>query len=135
MKNSLIQTITIPKIFANGTLCYVEGKKHLPFNIKRVYFISEPVSGLTRGKHAHHKNVQIMYCIQGKVRVVLDDGINKAEIVLDKPEKGLLIDKMIWHEMKDMTEETILLVLASEYFNPKDYIRDYDEFLRLVKKK
>lgn len=133
MDNSLIQTITIPKIFDDCTLCYIENEKHTPFNFKRVYFISNPVSGLDRGKHAHHTNVQIMFCLQGSARIMLDDGINKSEIVLDKPEKGLLINKMIWHEMKDMTEETILLVLASKHFSADDYIRDYDEFLRLTR--
>lgn len=134
MDKSLIQTVTIPKIFDDCILCYIEGKKHTPFNIKRVYFIANTVSETDRGKHAHHKNVQMMFCLQGKVRVILDDGTNKAEIVLDKPENGLLLDKMIWHEMRDMTEETILLVLASEHDSTDDYIKDYDEFLKLVKK-
>lgn len=133
MKNSLIKFIEIPKIYDDCFLCFAENNKHVPFMIKRVYYVSLPTAGLPRGKHAHLQNKQVLFCIQGKVRMVVDNGSKREEVVLDKPEVGLLLDKMIWHEMHDMDEKTILLVLASEFYDEKDYIRDYKEFLQIIK--
>lgn len=128
----LIRIIKIPKIYDDGYLCIAQTPDNVPFNIKRVYYIFDAKKDLPRGKHAHKKNKQILFCIQGKVRMHLDNGKKKEEIVLSNPEDGILLDKMVWHEMLDMDEKTILLVLASENFDAKDYIRDYKEFLSLV---
>src|SRR5690606_36689983 len=84
-----------------------------------------------RGFHAHKKNRQMLFCIQGSITILLDDGNIKENVVLDKPNHGIYLDKMIWHEMKDFHPDTILLVLASEYFEEKDYVRNYQEFLKL----
>lgn len=131
-EKSLIQIIKIPKIYDDAYLCYCQTPDQVSFNIKRVYYIFGAEPNLARGKHAHKTNKQILFCIQGKVRMLLDNGKKKEEIVLSNPEDGILLDTMIWHEMLDMDESTILLVLASEKFEAKDYIRDYKEFLSLV---
>ena len=136
MKNkNLIEIIDIPKIKDDGYLYYVQHPDQIPFEIKRVYYIVSPVSGLPRGKHTHKKTRQILFCIQGSVRMVLDDGFRREEIALSEPEKGIMLEPMIWHEMWDMDESTILLILASEKFDPKDYIRNHNEFLRIVRTK
>lgn len=127
--HELVRIIKLPKIEDDAFLCFGQTPDHIPFNIKRVYYITKPKAGLPRGKHAHYKTQQILFCIQGKVRMVLDDGKNKEEIILKDPEDGIFLDKMIWHDMLDMDENTILLVLASEKHDPKDYIRDYKVFL------
>lgn len=129
---SLIRIIELPKIRDDGFLIFGQYPDQVPFEIKRVYYITEPVKGLPRGKHAHKKTRQILFCIKGKVRIVLNDGNNQEEIVLSSSEKGIMIESKIWHEMLDMDEDTILLVLASEKYKPNDYIRDYSEFKRYV---
>lgn len=109
-------------------LCFAQNPDQIPFKIARIYFICEPKKGLLRGKHAHYKNQQILFCIRGKVRILLDDGKRREEYLMTKPEEGIFLDKLIWHEMLDMDENTVLLVLASRKFEAGDYIRNYDFF-------
>lgn len=135
MNKKLINIVHIPKIKDDGFLFFAQNPDHIPFDVKRVYYITEPVAGLTRGKHAHKKTRQLLFCLRGKVRMLLSDGVRTEQIVLKSPEQGIMLEKMVWHDMLDMDENTILLVLASEKFDPKDYIRDYEEFLDLVQKK
>ena len=130
----LIKIIKIPKIEDDGYLCFAEHPEHIPFEIRRVYYITSPIKGLARGKHTHQKTRQILFCIRGSVRMVLDDGKKKEEVVLSDPENGIVLEPMIWHEMLGMNEDTVLLVLASEKYEAKDYIRDYSEFLKLANK-
>ena len=133
-RSSLIQTITIPTIEDDALLCFGQIEDHFPFIPKRIYYITKPKKNEPRGCHAHKETEQLLFCIQGNVRMILDDGDNKEEIVLDKPNVGILLHKMVWHEMHDMDENTILLVLASLKFNPADYIRSYDQYIKLIKK-
>lgn len=135
MPRKLLNIVKIPRIRDDGYLFFAQNPEQVPFVIKRVYFITKPVKGLPRGKHAHKKNKQLLFCIRGKVKMLMDDGKKRRSIVLGNPEKGIYIDSMVWHEMLDMNVDTILLVLASEKFDPKDYIRNYDEFLKLARKK
>jgi len=87
-----------------------------------------------RGYHAHRDLQQVAICISGSCKFLLDDGRERVEnVILDSPNKGLFIDKMIWREMYDFSDDCILLVLASEYYDESDYIRDYEEFLKLIK--
>ena len=125
--------IKVPKIQDEASLCIAETNKHIPFNIKRIYYILKADQGAHRGKHAHKKLNQVLFCIQGSITMVLDNGIDREEIVLDKPNEGIFIDKLIWREMKDFREDTILLVLASRHFEESDYIRDYQHFLAILK--
>lgn len=118
-----------------GQLVALEELKNIPFYIKRVYYIYNTIAGVTRGKHAHRKLQQILICVSGSCRIRLDDGYEKKEILLDDPTLGLYISNDTWREMYDFTPDAVLLVLASEYYNVDDYIRDYDEFLKTVKGK
>lgn len=134
-KKSLIQTVSLPEIKDDATLCFGQIDDHIPFVFKRIYYILRPKKNEPRGFHAHFKTDQLLFCIQGKVKMVLDDGKRKEEIVLDRPNVGVLLPRMVWHEMHDMNKETILLVLASEKFKAEDYIRDYKQFKKIIKNK
>lgn len=119
----------IPKIEDEALLCFAESKKHIPFAIKRFYFIYNVENQAIRGMHAHKKTLQFVFCIKGKVKMILDNGRQREEVILAKPNQGIFLDKMVWHEMADFQKDTILLVMASEYFDENDYIRDYGQFL------
>jgi len=112
-----------------GSLIALEVGKQIPFNVKRVYYIFGTKADVARGFHAHKALRQVAFCVSGSCRFVLDDGHKKAEVVLDSPNKGLLIEHMVWREMYDFSENCVLMVLASEHYNEADYIRDYEEFL------
>ena len=116
-----------------GKLIAIEQFKDVPFEIKRVYYIFDTKSRVRRGYHAHKNLQQVAICVSGSCKFLLDDGKERVEnIILDSPNKGLFIDKMIWREMYDFSEDCVLLVLASEHYNESDYIRDYDNFLEEV---
>ena len=117
-----------------GSLIAIEELKNIPFEIKRVYYIFNTKKNVRRGFHAHKNLKQVAICVKGSCKFLLDDGKERVdEIVLNKPNKGLLIEEMIWHEMYDFSEDGVLLILASEYYDESDYIRDYEEFLRSFK--
>ena len=115
-----------------GSLVALESDKNIPFEIKRVYYIFDTKSGVVRGLHAHKDLSQVMVCLKGSCRVMLDNGLLKEQVVLDSPNKGLLIDSMMWREMHDFSEDCVLLVLANEHYDESDYIRDYNDFLKQV---
>ena len=105
----------------------------LPFEIKRVYYIYDTLPGVRRGYHAHRCLQQILVCVHGSCKIHLDDGCETAEVLLDKPYEGLYISNDTWREMYDFSEGAVLLVLASEHYDEADYIRDYQQFLKLVR--
>ena len=115
-----------------GQLIALEEVKDIPFIIKRVYYMYDTVSGVVRGKHAHKSLQQILICIHGTCKVRLDNGKEKKVIMLEKPYEGLYIAHYMWREMYDFSEDAVLMVLASDYYQEDDYIRDYEEFIRLV---
>ena len=117
-----------------GQLVALEENKNIPFSVKRVYFMYDTLENVTRGKHAHIKLQQILFCVTGACTICLDDGVEKAEVRLDQPSRGLLIGPGVWREMYDFTPGAVLMVLASEYYDERDYVRDYDVFLKNVKK-
>lgn len=125
---NLIQPIEIPEIFDDCQLYFAQNPDHIPFTIKRIYYITNSDIRLPRGFHAHKKTQQVIFCIQGSIKLILDNGKKRKEVLLSKPNTGVFVDKMIWHEMHNFKKETILLVIASETFDPKDYIRDYGKF-------
>ena len=130
---SLIKTINFqPLGDERGSLVALEGNKSVPFDIKRVYYIFGTKEGVSRGFHAHRNLKQVAVCVTGSCRFVLDNGKQREEIVLDKSTIGLLIDDLIWREMYDFSPDCVLLVLASEYYDEADYIRDYQAFLKAV---
>lgn len=116
-----------------GGLVAIEQLKDIPFEIKRVYYIFDVAEGVQRGFHAHKRLQQVMFCPHGSCKIRLDDGTEKAEVLLDSPDKGLLVKSNIWREMFDFTPGTVLMVLASDYYDESDYIRDYAEFIRSLK--
>lgn len=130
----LAKFIEIPEIVDDCYLYFAENPTQIHFPVKRIYFITRAKKDLPRGFHAHKKTDQVLFCIQGKIKMVIDDGNKKEEVILDSPSKGIALPRMLWHEMHDFEENTILLVLASMKFDPKDYIRDYDEFLKASNK-
>ena len=130
---SLIKTINFkPLGDERGSLVALEGNKSVPFDIKRVYYIFGTKEGVSRGFHAHLNLKQVAVCVTGSCRFVLDNGKQREEVVLDKSTIGLLIDDLTWREMYDFSPDCVLMVLASEYYDESDYIRDYQEFLQIV---
>ena len=116
-----------------GTLVFFEANKDISFSFKRVYYTYGGKEGIIRGHHAHKALGQLLICVYGAIEIMCDDGEKKEYTVLDDPAKGLYVGKGIWHAMKWLKDDSVLLVLASEYYDESDYIRDYDEFIRLVK--
>lgn len=132
-KNDLVQWIEIPQLGDDrGSLVALEGKKTVPFDIKRVYYIFGTKPGVARGFHAHKALKQVAICISGKCKMLLDNGTEKAEVWLDSPSKGILVNDLVWHEMYEFTPDSVLLVLASEHYDEADYIREYIEFIHRV---
>lgn len=113
-----------------GQLIISESKKNIPFDIKRVYCLVG-MNDKPRGFHAHKELQQVMVCLAGKCNVVLDDGLSKFTVELNDLSDGLFIDKMVWHEMNNFSRNCILMVLASEWFNENDYIRDLNVFKKI----
>ena len=120
---------------ANGMLVAVEQQKDIHFEIRRVYYIYATLPDVRRGFHAHKTLEQVLICVHGSCKILLDDGTEKEIVVLDKPCEGLYVPKGIWHEMYDFSPDTVLLVLASDLYNEDDYIRDYDDFPAFVKER
>ena len=117
-----------------GKLIAIESNRNIPFCIKRVYWIYDTLPNEERGHHSHPDMEQVVVAINGSCKFELDDGITKKSIVLNRPDKGLYIGKNIWRVMKNFSYGCKLMVLASDYYDEKEYIRDYDEFLRSAKK-
>ena len=125
-----VKIIDIPKIIdpkGRGKLSVVE-KDIIPFDIKRVYYLYDVPSDSYRGGHAHKKLIQFMIPLSGSFEVLLDDGKKRKKVMLNKPDKGLLIPRGIWREMDNFSSGAICMVLASENFDESDYFRDYDQF-------
>jgi dTDP-4-dehydrorhamnose 3,5-epimerase-like enzyme len=130
---SLIKTISFKSLGdERGSLVALEGNKNVPFDIKRVYYIFGTKEGVSRGFHAHRNLKQVAVCVTGSCRFILDNGKQREEVALDKSTTGLLIDDLTWREMYDFSPDCVLMVLASEYYDESDYIRDYQEFLKAV---
>lgn len=118
-----------------GQLVALEEFKDIPFEIKRVYYMYDTGEGVHRGFHAHKSLEQILICIHGSCKILLDNGSEKKIVSLEKPYEGLYIANDMWREMYDFSEDAVLLVLASDYYNESDYIRNYDEFLSFINEK
>lgn len=118
-----------------GALVSLEENKNIPFEVKRVYYMYDTKPDVRRGFHAHKKLKQILFCPCGACTIMLDDGVEKAYVRLDDPTEGLVVEANIWREMYDFTPNAVLMVLASDYYDENDYIRDYDLFLQHVRSK
>lgn len=129
---SLIEMFDFPVLGdARGKLVAIEGNRHIPFEIKRVYYIYGTLPDVARGFHAHKELRQVAICLSGQCRIVMDDGNKKDEVVLNSPSQALLVDRMQWHEMYDFSSDCVLMVLASDVYDESDYIRDYESFIAL----
>jgi len=127
--------IEIPKISdPRGNLTFIEGGDHLPFDIKRVFYLYDVPTGESRGAHAHKTLHQFIICLSGSFDVSVDDGMNKALIHLNRPWKGLHIPPMIWASEVNFDAGSVCLVLASDKFIESDYIRNYDDYIKMVRK-
>ncbi len=118
---------------ARGQLVALEEMKDIPFHVKRVYYMYDNKEGVRRGYHSHRNLEQILIPIHGNCKIHLDNGKETAEVLLDKPFEGLYIANNIWREMYDFSPDAVLMVLASEYYDETDYIRDYNAFLDFIK--
>lgn len=132
--SSLIKLIDLPVICDDrGSLVTLENSKIIPFDIERVYYLYNLEQKAQRGFHAHINLQQIAICISGSCDFLLDDGNCRQTINLNSPEKGLLIDKLIWREMYNFSIGCVLLVIASDVYKEADYIRDYEKFIKIIK--
>lgn len=116
-----------------GMLVAIEQYKNIPFEIKRIYYMFDTKNNIRRGYHAHKELYQIAIPVKGACRFYLDDGLEKKEILLSDPSRGLVIEPLIWHEMYDYTDDCVLMVLASDFYNESDYLRNHEEFLEYIK--
>lgn len=115
-----------------GSLIALEKEHNVPFDIKRVYYIYDTKRGVPRGFHAHEDLEQMLICVSGSCKIKVDNGRQSETYELNTPEQALYIGKMIWREMFDFSQGCVLMVIASQYYNPKEYIRDYNKFLEMI---
>jgi hypothetical protein len=126
-----IEIIEIPKIENSlGNIAVIENDV-IPFEIKRVYYLYDIPSSAVRGGHSHKELQQVLIAISGSFDVVLKDGKTQKKVTLNKPSKGLLIGNNIWRELENFSSGAVCLVIASQVFDEADYIRDYNDFLRI----
>jgi len=116
-----------------GSLIAIEEGYNAPFDIKRVYYLFDTKTGVERGFHAHKDLKQLCIVVKGECTFTLDNGNKREEVKLTNPNQGLYIENLIWREMKDFSNDCVLVVLASKHYDESDYIRDYDEFLKVAK--
>lgn len=128
---SSIHLVDLPVVSdPRGDLTFVEGMRHVPFDIKRVYFLYNVPVDSERGGHAHRELEQVVFALSGSFRLKIDDGRERSEYWLRDPRKGLYIDRLIWREMDRFSQGAVCMVLASRPYDAADYYRNYDEFLR-----
>jgi len=128
--------VDLPKISdPRGNLTFIEGSHHIPFDIKRVYYTYDVPGGSDRGAHAHKQLHQLIIAMSGSFDVVLDDGFEKKRFHLNRSYFGLYVCPMMWRELDNFSSGSVCLVLASELFDPEDYYRDYNLFLKDAKAK
>jgi dTDP-4-dehydrorhamnose 3,5-epimerase-like enzyme len=111
-----------------GWLVALEAERNIPFPIRRAYYIFGTRPGVRRGRHAHRALQQVMICLAGECRVLLDDGRVSEEVRMHRSDRGLVLEPMIWHEMYDFSADCVLLVLADAWYEEAEYIRNYGAF-------
>ena len=128
--------IPLPKIAdPRGNLTFIEGERHIPFAIRRVYYLYDVPGGAQRGGHAHKELHQLIVAMSGSFDVILDDGYSKKRFHLNRSYYGLYICPYIWRELDNFSSGSVCMVLASNLYSEDDYYRNYDEFLRAIKAK
>lgn len=135
MPLSRVNLIDLPVFGDNrGNLSFIESMRHIPFDIKRVYYLYDVPLGQKRAAHAHKDLQQLFIPIKGSFRLELDDGYTQKSIVLSRPSQALYIPPMIWRDIVDFSVDAVCLVLASDYYTEDDYYRDYDDFIKNVQR-
>ncbi len=123
--------ITLPVIqFRAGNISPIENSIHLPFDVKRIFYLYDIPGGESRGAHAHKDCYQFLIPASGSFEVQMDDGVSKRQVFLNRPYHGLLIPPSIWASELNFSSGSVCLVLASHIYDPSDYIRDYSSFLQ-----
>jgi dTDP-4-dehydrorhamnose 3,5-epimerase-like enzyme len=134
MDISECRLIDLPKIIdSRGNLTFIENNKHIPFEIKRVYYLYDIPGGSTRAGHAHKKLHQFLIAMSGSFDVALDDGRNKKKLHLNRSYYGLYIPPMIWRDIDNFSSGSVCMALASDFFSEDDYCRNYEKFLEFLK--
>ena len=134
MKGDPGQIIELPKIVdPRGNLTFVESKRHIPFDIKRVYYLYDVPGGERRGGHAHRALQEFIIAASGSFDVILDNGHQRKRYFLNLSYYGLYVPNMIWRELENFSSGSVCLILASEFYDESDYYRDYEEFLAVVR--
>jgi len=129
-----VRLIDLPRVHdPRGDLTFIEGDRHIPFNIARVYYLYNVPVDAERGGHGHKELQQVLFALSGSFRVTVDDGYSKTEHWLSDPRKGLYINRMIWRELDRFSQGAVCMVLASHPYDEDDYYRDYGDFLKAVK--
>jgi len=132
MRLANCKMIELPKILdARGNLTFIEENRHIPFAIKRCYWIYDVPGGEFRGSHAYQTLNEFIVALSGSFEVVLDDGLEKKTFFLNRSYYGLFVPSMIWRSLQNFSTNSLCLILASDQYNAGDYIRDYAEFKRL----
>jgi hypothetical protein len=125
--------IELPKISdPSGNLTFIENNKHIPFEIKRVYYMYDIPGGSYRGAHAHKNLHQLIIALSGSFDIEIDDGHNKKRFYLNRPYLGLYLPPMMWRFLDNFSSGAVCMVLASDIFDENDYIRDYSQFLSKI---
>lgn len=117
-----------------GKLVVIEGGVSIPFDIQRVFYIYESDNKVIRGQHANRNSEFVLINVSGSSKVRITDGNEEIVVMLDKPMMGVYIPKMIWKDMYDFSSDSVLLVLANTHYDENEYIRDYDEYLKIMNK-
>lgn len=126
--------INLPKIHEpRGNLTFIEGERHVPFKIQRVYYLYDVPGGSERGGHAHKGLHQLIVAMAGSFDVVIDDGKEKQRFHLNRSYYGLYLCPMIWRELDNFSSGSVCIVLASNHYDESDYYRDYQEFLKSLR--
>jgi dTDP-4-dehydrorhamnose 3,5-epimerase-like enzyme len=127
--------IDLPKISEpRGNLTFIEGGVHIPFDIKRVYYLYDVPGGAERGAHGHRNLQQLIVAMSGSFDVVLDDGFSVNKFHMNRSYYGLYVSPMMWRDITNISSGAVIMVLASDFYTEDDYFRDYDEFLSAAKK-
>ena len=128
--------IELPKIEdPRGSLTFIEGDNHIPFDIQRVYYLYDVPGGAERGGHAHKELSQLIIAMSGSFDVILDDGKNKKRVHLNRSYNGLYVCPMMWRELDNFSSGSVCMVLASNKYDEDDYYRDYDDYIAALRAK
>lgn len=132
----LCRMIELPKISdPRGNLTFIENKRHIPFEIKRVYYLYDVPGGAERGGHAHKEMQQFLIAISGSFDVLVDDGYSTKRYHMNRSYYGLYIPPMLWREMDNFSSGSVCISLASTFYEESDYYREYETFLKAVKER